>query len=144
MLHIARSVLVSYSTKKMFILVNDINAYPEFIPGCTGSRVVNQNGSELTAEMNISKSGISKSFTTRNFITNNQSIEMHLVEGPFSFFTGDWRFIPLSKESSKIEVYLNFEFKNKIIQLVFGHIFMEMANSMVITFARRAKEIYHM
>ncbi|AHF74643.1 Putative oligoketide cyclase/lipid transport protein [Candidatus Sodalis pierantonius str. SOPE] len=141
--HITRSALVPYSAEQMFALVNDISAYPEFIPGCTASRVLEQNGSELTAEMNVSKAGISKSFTTRNVITENQSIVMRLVEGPFSSFAGDWRFIPLSEEASKVEFHLDFEFKNKLIELAFGRIFKEMANSMVMVFTRRAKEVYH-
>lgn len=141
--HITRSALVSYSAEQMFALVNDISAYPEFIPGCTASRVLEQNGSELTAEMNVSKAGISKSFTTRNVITENQSIVMRLVEGPFSSFAGDWRFIPLSEEASKVEFHLYFEFKNKLIELAFGRIFKEMANSMVMVFTRRVKEVYH-
>lgn len=141
--HITRSALVPYSAEQMFTLVNDISAYPEFIPGCTASRVLEQNGSELTAEMNVSKAGISKSFTTRNVITENQSIVMRLVEGPFSSFAGDWRFIPLNEEASKVEFHLDFEFKNKLIELAFGRIFKEMANSMVMAFTRRAKKVYH-
>lgn len=141
--HITRSALVPYSAEQMFALVNDISAYPEFIPGCTASRVLEKNGSELTAEMNVSKAGISKSFTTRNVITENQSIVMRLVEGPFSSFAGDWRFIPLSEEASKVEFHLDFEFKSKLIELAFGRIFKEMANSMIMAFTRRAKEVYH-
>ncbi|OZI13808.1 ubiquinone-binding protein [Sodalis-like symbiont of Philaenus spumarius] len=141
--HITRSALVPYSAEQMFALVNDISAYPEFIPGCTASRVLEQNGSELTAEMNVSKAGISKSFTTRNVITENQSIVMRLVEGPFSSFAGDWRFSPLSEEASAIEFHLDFEFKNKLIEMAFGRIFKEIVSSMVMAFTRRAKEVYH-
>lgn len=141
--HITRFALVPYSAEQMFALVNDISAYPEFIPGCTAIRVLEQNGCELTAEMNVSKAGISKSFTTRNVITEHQSIVMFLVEGPFSSFSGDWRFILLSEEASKVEFHLDFEFKNKLIELAFGCIFKEMANNMIMVFTRRAKEVYH-
>jgi ribosome-associated toxin RatA of RatAB toxin-antitoxin module len=74
--HINRSALVPYSAEQMFALVNDIHAYPEFIPGCTGSRVVGKKGNELIAEMDVSKAGIKKTFTTRNVITDNESIVM--------------------------------------------------------------------
>lgn len=140
--HISRSALVPYSAEQMFALVNDISSYPEFIPGCTSSRVLTQEGDQLTAEMKVAKAGISKTFTTRNVITDNQSIVMQLVEGPFSSFAGDWRFTALSPEASKVEFHLDFEFKNKLIELAFGHIFKEMANSMVQAFSRRAKEVY--
>lgn len=139
--NITRSAIVSYNAKQMFTLVNDVSAYPEFIPECTTSRVLEKNNKELTAEMKISKAGINKSFTTRNVITENQSIVMRLIEGPFSSFAGNWRFIPLSEAASKVELHINFEFKNKLIELIFGSIFKEMANGMVIAFIRRAKKI---
>ncbi|UVK78139.1 MAG: ribosome association toxin RatA [Sodalis sp. Fse] len=143
MLHITCSALVPYSAEQMFSLVNNISTYSEFIPGCTASQVLKQNDSEVTAEINVSKAGISKSFITRNIIMNNHSIAMRLVKGPFSSFTGDWRFIPLSKEASKVEFHLDFEFKNKLIEITFGCIFKEMTNNMVMAFTRRAKEVYN-
>ena len=36
---ITRSALVMFSAEQMFRLVNDVHAYPEFLPGCVGSRV---------------------------------------------------------------------------------------------------------
>ncbi|XBS68835.1 SRPBCC family protein [Acerihabitans sp. KWT182] len=139
---ISRSALVPYSAEQMFALVNDIHAYPEFIPGCTGSRVLGKEGNELTAEMDVSKAGISKTFVTHNVITDNESIVMRLVSGPFRRFAGDWRFTTLSPEACKVEFELDFEFKNKLIELAFGHIFKEMANSMVQAFTLRAKQVY--
>lgn len=37
---ISRTALVPYSAEQMYQLVNDVQSYPEFIPGCTGSRVL--------------------------------------------------------------------------------------------------------
>lgn len=141
--NITHSALVPYSIEQMFALVNNINAYPEFIPGCTASRILEQNSKELTAKINISKSGISKSFTTRNLIINNQSIIMCLVEGPFTSFTGNWCFIPLNKKNSRIEFHLDFEFKNKLIEIVCSCILEEITHHMVMAFTYRAKEIYY-
>ncbi|TKI06792.1 SRPBCC family protein [Martelella alba] len=140
--HISRSALVPYSVEKMFALVNDIRRYPEFIPGCTGSRVLGKEGNELTAEMDVSKAGISKTLVTRNVITDNQSIVMRLVEGPFRTFSGGWRFTTLSPDACKVEFELSFEFKSKLIELAFGRIFKEMTNGMVQAFTQRAKEVY--
>jgi ribosome-associated toxin RatA of RatAB toxin-antitoxin module len=38
--------------------------------------------------VDVSKAGISKTFTTRNTLTDNQSILMHLVDGPFKTLMG--------------------------------------------------------
>ncbi|SNC58951.1 Ribosome association toxin RatA [Sodalis endosymbiont of Henestaris halophilus] len=122
MLHIIRSALVPYSTEKMFTLVNNISAYPEFLPGCNAIRVLKQNGSALITEINVSKAGISKSFTTHNMFTINKSIVICLVEGPFSYFAANWFFIPLSNEVSKVDFHLDFAFKNQFIELAFGDV----------------------
>ncbi len=50
----------------------------------------------MTAAVDVSKAGISKTFTTRNQLTNNQSILMNLVDGPFKKLIGGWKFTPLS------------------------------------------------
>ncbi len=81
---ISRSALVPYSAEQMYQLVNDVHSYPEFLPGCTGSRVLDTAApTQMTAAVDVSKAGISKTFTTRNTLTDNQSIFMHLVDGPF-------------------------------------------------------------
>jgi len=129
---ISRTALVPYSAEQMYQLVNDVKSYPEFLPGCTGSRVLESSP----------KAGISKTFTTRNTLTNNQSILMQLVDGPFKQLMGGWRFTPLSPDACRIEFNLDFEFTNKLIELAFGHVFKELASNMVQAFTHRAKEVY--
>ncbi len=142
MLHIIRSALVPYSAEQMFALVNDISAYQKFIPGCTSSRVLKKSSCGLIAEINVSKAGITKSLITYNVIIENKNIMMRLVEGPFSAFIGNWFFIPLSEGASTVRFYLDFEFKNNLIEAAFSCIFKEMVNDMIMAFTRRAKEIY--
>ncbi|AIR59179.1 type II toxin-antitoxin system RatA family toxin [Cedecea neteri] len=139
---ISRTALVPYSAEQMYQLVNDVNSYPEFLPGCTGSRVIDASANQMTAAVDVSKAGISKTFTTRNILTDNQSILMHLVDGPFKKLMGGWKFTPLSEDACRIEFQLDFEFTNKLIELAFGRIFKELAGSMVQAFTTRAKEVY--
>ena len=139
---ISRTALVPYSAEQMYQLVNDVKSYPQFLPGCTGSRVLESTPGQMTAAVDVSKAGISKTFTTRNQLTSNQSILMHLVDGPFKKLIGGWKFTPLSHEACRIEFHLDFEFTNKLIELAFGRIFKELASNMVQAFTVRAKEVY--
>jgi len=126
----------------MYQLVNDVKSYPEFLPGCVGSRVLESSATQMTAAVEVSKAGISKTFTTRNTLVNNQSILMHLVDGPFKRLMGGWKFTPLTPEACRIEFQLDFEFTSKLIELAFGRVFKELAGSMVQAFTARAKEVY--
>ncbi|MBB3324941.1 MULTISPECIES: type II toxin-antitoxin system RatA family toxin [Atlantibacter] len=139
---ISRTALVPYSAEQMYQLVNDVKSYPEFLPGCVGSRVLESSATQMTAAVEVSKAGISKTFTTRNTLTSNQSILMHLVDGPFKRLMGGWKFTPLSPEACRIEFQLDFEFTSKLIELAFGRVFKELAGSMVQAFSARAKEVY--
>ncbi|EIC84389.1 type II toxin-antitoxin system RatA family toxin [Serratia sp. M24T3] len=140
--HISRSALVPFSAEQMYSLVNDVDAYPKFLPGCTGSRVLDKTDNTMVAAVDVAKAGISKTFTTKNTLTSNQSIDMQLVDGPFRKLLGGWNFTPLSPEACKVELNLDFEFTNKLIELAFGKIFKELAGSMVQAFTQRAKEVY--
>jgi len=139
---ISRTALVPYSAEQMYQLVNDVKSYPDFLPGCTGSRVIDASASQMTAAVDVSKAGISKTFTTRNTLNSNQSILMHLVDGPFKSLRGGWTFTPLDADACRIQFQLDFEFTNKLIELAFGRIFKELASSMVQAFTVRAKEVY--
>lgn len=140
--HISRSALVPFSAEQMYSLVNDVDAYPKFLPGCTGSRILDKTDNTMVAAVDVAKAGISKTFTTKNTLTSNQSIDMQLVDGPFRKLMGGWNFTPLSPEACKVELNLDFEFTNKLIELAFGKIFKELAGSMVQAFTLRAKEVY--
>ncbi|EQA4279427.1 type II toxin-antitoxin system RatA family toxin [Cronobacter dublinensis] len=139
---ISRTALVPYSAEQMYQLVNDVKSYPEFLPGCVGSRVLELSPGQMTAAVEVSKAGISKTFTTRNTLISNQSILMHLVDGPFKSLMGGWKFTPLTEDACQIEFNLDFEFTNKLIELAFGRVFKELASSMVQAFSQRAKEVY--
>lgn len=140
--HISRSALVPFSVEQMYNLVNDVDAYPQFLPGCTGSRVLDKTDNSMIAAVDVAKAGISKTFTTKNTLTSNQSIDMQLVDGPFRKLMGGWHFTPLSPEACKVELNLDFEFTNKLIELAFGKIFKELAGNMVQAFTKRAREVY--
>ncbi len=50
---ISRTALVPYSAEHMYTLVNDVNAYPDFLPGCTGSRVLESGPTQMTAAVDV-------------------------------------------------------------------------------------------
>ncbi|MDF7680692.1 type II toxin-antitoxin system RatA family toxin [Enterobacteriaceae bacterium ESL0689] len=140
---ISRTVLVPFSVEQMYQLVNDVLSYPEFLSGCIGSRIIESTPTQMIAAIDVSKAGISKTFTTRNTLIPHQSILVNLVDGPFKKLTGSWQFTALSPDACKIEFHLDFEFSNKWIEMAFGRIFKELAVNMVQAFTIRAKKIYH-
>ena len=138
-----RSALVPYSAEQMYELVNDVLSYPEFLPGCVGSRIINRTETTQEAAIDVAKIGIKKTFSTRNKMIPGREIDLELLEGPFRSLKGHWDFIPLGDDASKVVFHLTFEFNNPLIDFAFNKIFSELMGNMVQAFIKRAKEIYH-
>lgn len=139
---ITRSALLMYSAEQMFDLVNNVNSYPEFLPGCTGTRVLEQSEASMVAAVDVSRAGISKTFTTKNTLTLNEEVKMDLVDGPFKVLQGGWTFKALDTNACKVSLDLEFVFTNKLAEAAFGRIFSDLVNNMVQSFTDRAKEVY--
>jgi len=139
---ISKSALVSYSPAQMFALVDGIEAYPEFLPWCRGAKVLSRTDDEVRATIELSKGGVEKAFTTCNRNQKNKMIEMRLVEGPFSQLEGFWRFDALGDDGCKVSFDLEFEFASRMLGMVVGPVFSQIANSLVDSFHKRAVEIY--
>lgn len=142
MKQVSRSALVSFSADQMYDLVNDVEKYPEFLPGCSGSRIIENGDSKMVASVDVSKAGISKTFTTSNHLIPGASVLMNLVDGPFKVLKGGWHFTPLDEMACKVELILEFEFSSKLVEVAFGKVFNELTSNMVNAFTLRAKQVY--
>jgi ribosome-associated toxin RatA of RatAB toxin-antitoxin module len=139
---VEKSALVKFSALQMFQLVEDIESYPEFLPWCSGSRILSRNGDIVEAELIIAKGGFNKSFATRNISDPGGRITISLLNGPFSHLEGVWDFMPLRADASKISLNLQFEMSGKLAALAFGVVFNQICNTMVSSFTQRAKQLY--
>ena len=142
MTSISKSALVPYSPAEMFALVDDIEAYPQFLPWCSTARVLERSADEVRATIALSKGGVDKSFTTCNRIQRGKMIEMRLVEGPFRRLEGFWRFDPLGNDGCKVSLDMEFEFASRMLGMVVGPVFSQVANSLVDSFQQRAVDVY--
>src|SRR5689334_5101821 len=96
-----KNALVPYSAADMYALVNDVARYPEFLPWCRGSEVLESDATEMRARLDLVRGRFNKSFTTRNYLTPGSAITMTLEDGPFKKLEGRWRFTDLGAEGSK-------------------------------------------
>ncbi|MDD9176321.1 ubiquinone-binding protein [Aliivibrio finisterrensis] len=139
---VSRSALVPFSAKQMYDLVNDVASYPQFLPGCSGSKIIEQSEHAMVASVDVAKAGIKKTFTTKNTLVDSEVIGMNLVDGPFKSLTGGWHFMALDETACKVELKLDFEFSNALVAMAFGKVFQELTNNMVNSFTQRAKQVY--
>jgi ribosome-associated toxin RatA of RatAB toxin-antitoxin module len=139
---IHKSALVPYGAQEMYGLVADIESYGKFLPWCGGARIVARDADSVTAAIDIAYHGVHKTFTTRNRLEPGRVMELQLVDGPFKFLQGHWRFEELDTAACKVSLDLKFEFSNRLLAFAVGPVFSGIANGLVESFRRRAEEIY--
>jgi ribosome-associated toxin RatA of RatAB toxin-antitoxin module len=126
----------------MYALVEDIEAYPSFLPWCTAAEVHRRQGATTEATLTVGLGGLRHSFTTLNTNRPGEAIDLHLLKGPFRRFDAQWRFAPLSPKASRIEFSLQYEFSSRAMGRLLAPLFDGIADSMVEAFVRRAAEKY--
>ncbi len=139
---ISRHAIVPYSASQMYRLVSDIESYPRFLPWCGGAKVISADEEVVEASIDIDYKGVKKSFTTRNRLQKDKTMEMHLVDGPFKQLQGFWRFESLDDSACKVLLDLDFEFSNRLVAMTVGRVFNDIAGKLVDSFSRQADEIY--
>lgn len=142
---VQKSVLIWYSPQEMFDLVTSVQQYPQFLPWCDHTRVLEQDDSGMLAEVGIALSGIRQSFVTRNLHEPGRRVQMQLVKGPFSRLDGDWHFHAVgdgSQRAARVELLLNYGFDSVTLSKVVGPVFDRIAASMVDAFVKRAEQVY--
>jgi len=137
-----KQVTVPYTAEQMYDLVNDINAYPKFIPLCISSEVHEEQDHKLRATIKIAKGKIGFGFTTLNTMEKGRSISMNLENGPFKSLKGVWRFTPQGTHECIISLHFDFEFSNKLLGVALGGLFKQLCDSMVEAFRKQAAVRY--
>lgn len=139
---IHRSARVAYDAAQMFDLVNDVEAYPQFLHWCRAARVNRRGDDFLEATLDIGISGIHKSFTTRNVFERPKRLAIELISGPFRHLDGVWEFDDLEGGGSEVSLSLTFEVVRSPFSVVFSMVFEELARAQMAAFVHRADVLY--
>ena len=140
---IHRSALMPYSAEQMYDVIIDIERYPDFLPWCAGTEILEHHDDFMRASIHMRKGKLNHSFTTQNRLVPGKQVHMELVDGPFRKLEGDWLLTPLPEDRGcKIELDLEFEFSNRLVGMLIGPVFTQIANSLVDAFCQRAHQLY--
>jgi len=139
---IKRTALLPYPAEHLFSLVNDIEAYPQFMEGCVGAQILERRDDIVEARLDLARGGIRQSFSTRNRCEPHHTIELELVEGPFEQFTGRWQFQRLGDMACKVSLDLEFTLSNGLLGMAAGRMFESVTVNLVDAVTRRARQLY--
>lgn len=145
---VQKTVLIMHSAQQMYALVTDVARYPEFLPWCDHSKVLEETNDGMTAEVGIAFKAVRKSFVTRNRHVPGREVHLQLVRGPFSRLEGLWQFIPLAQDGGeepgacRVNLRLDYGFSSRLLATVVGPVFDHIASNLVEAFVKRADSLY--
>lgn len=140
MREVKRAVWVAQPASRMFALINDIESYPEFVPGVLSARIESRSQREIVATMTVKRGAMRAEFTTRNELEPDTRIGLSLLRGPFRELAGEWRLTPIGADGCKVELTLRFAFANALSAVLFEPLFEATAASLVDAFVARARD----
>ncbi|MBS0578007.1 MAG: type II toxin-antitoxin system RatA family toxin [Proteobacteria bacterium] len=141
MREVKRSALVSQPPGVLFALINDIEAYPDFLPWCTHTRVLERSDRHVLATLGVRQGALSGEFTTRNTLEPDRAITMQLVRGPFTTLEGQWLLTPIEAHGCRVDFTVRFAFKNRLTAMLLEPLFATTIGSLVEAFVQRARRL---
>ena len=133
--------VLPYSAEQLFDLVADIERYPEFLPWCIGARIKEKQPDLIVADLIIGFKVFRERFTSRVVLDPPRKIDVTYAEGPFRYLDNHWTFTPVPK-GCRIDFFVDFEFKSRLMQKVIEVLFSEAVRRMVGAFEKRARDLY--
>jgi len=110
------------SKKNLIEMVLDIEKYPEFVPWCLGGKIHDKidkgDTIEIKADLTIGKSFFKDTY--KSFVIYNKSedsIHVTNINGPLKHLENEW-FFRQDGDSSEVEFQVDFELKNKILNIL--------------------------
>ena len=135
-----------YTAQQMYDLVADVAKYPEFLPWCAAARVrkvtPKSDHEVMEADLVISFKVFRERFGSCVVLyPDDQKIDTEYLDGPFRYMKSNWAFTD-ADGGCNVSFFVDFEFKNAILQGIIGVVFNEAMQRIVRAFERRAAQLY--
>ncbi|MAU47524.1 MAG: type II toxin-antitoxin system RatA family toxin [Rhodobacteraceae bacterium] len=136
-----------YSAQQMYDLVADVASYPKFLPWTAAARIRSREDKGdhevMHADLVISFKVFRERFGSRVTLwPEDKRIDTEYLDGPFRHMISKWHFEDKAEGGVDVHFFVDFEFKNRILQGAAGMFFYEAMQRIVRAFERRAAELY--
>lgn len=135
-----------YTAQQMYDLVADVANYPKFLPWTAAARIRSREDREdhvvMLADLVISFKVFRERFGSRVVLwPEKHEIKTEYLDGPFKYMLSDWSFKDV-EGGVEVSFFVDFEFRNRILQGAAGMFFYEAMQRVVRAFERRAASLY--
>ena len=134
------------SKENLIKMVLDIEKYPEFVPWCLGSKIHSKqdkgNKLEIIADLTIGKSFFCETY--KSLVIYEKASDIIYVtnmDGPLKHLENKW-FFKQKGENSEVDFHVDFELKNKILNILMIKSFDIGLKKIADAFEKRAIELF--
>jgi coenzyme Q-binding protein COQ10 len=134
------------SKENLIKMVLDIEKYPEFVPWCINGKIHDKNDKgnkiEIIADLTIGKSFFSETY--KSFVTyekSSDSIHVTNIDGPLKYLENKW-FFNQKGNNSEVNFQVEFELKNRILNLLMIKSFDKGLKRVADAFEKRAIDLF--
>ena len=127
-------------------MVLDIEKYPEFVPWCLDGKIHDKTDKgdtiEIKADLTIGKSFFRDTY--KSFVVYNKledSIQVTNINGPLKHLENKW-FFRQDGDSSEVDFHVDFELKNKILNILMIKTFNVGLKKIADAFEKRAIQLF--
>ncbi|HQR72216.1 MAG TPA: type II toxin-antitoxin system RatA family toxin [Burkholderiaceae bacterium] len=138
---IRREALVPYSTTQMFELIERVEDYPQFLPWCLGTQLIERSEVSVSATVEVGVRELRVRVTTRNVKRSPEFMAIQMEGGSFRHFYGEWSLRPLGEAGCHVCFRLQYELALHA-ETVAGRLIEHAADRMVDAFVHRADTVY--
>ena len=138
--------LIECEKKQLIDLVLDIEKYPTFVPYCIDAKVHQKNDTgdflNIIADLTIGKGPFKDTYKSDvKFNKKNNSIYVTNINGPLKHLDNKWTFKD-HKEGTEIYFDVDFEIKNKFLNILMTTSFEYGLDKIADAFQKRANQLF--
>jgi coenzyme Q-binding protein COQ10 len=138
--------VLPYSADQMYALVADVANYPKFLPWTAAARIgsITDKGDHqvMLADLVISFKVFREKFGSRVTLwPDKKQIDTAYLDGPFRHMESQWNFKDVDG-GCEVRFFVDFEFRNRLLQGAAGIFFNEAMQRVVRAFERRAAQLH--
>jgi len=138
--------LIECKKNQLIDLVLDIEKYPTFVPYCIGAKVYEKNDTgnfiNIIADLTIGKAPFKDTYKSDvKFDKKNNSIYVTNIDGPLKHLNNKWTFED-HKEGTEIYFDVDFEIKNKFLNILMTTSFQYGLDKIADAFQDRANKLF--
>ncbi|MDB1135017.1 type II toxin-antitoxin system RatA family toxin [Candidatus Anaplasma sp. TIGMIC] len=122
---VSKAEVLRFPAGELFSIVLDVEKYPEFLPWCKDVVILSKGKSLMEVDLVAGFMSLEGRYTSHvSFLAPDVGrpgwIRAESSDGVFKTLKCKWSFFPVKEKETLVKFFVDFAFKNKVLQLAFN------------------------